>query len=288
MTALGAHHPSALLHLADVEHAFSTMPIVQMPPRAFETSRIHPLTLGVAFRLLHEAPRHRGHQCRGGRRMVARLTEEVRHPGRTVQQRHGDVEREPVVALELQRLGGRWSGRDRPARWLSLRAVAGADASGLCWPTARIHGKRRGQEARRRSERRAAPERSYPLARRLCAEGMECSQPDSFAAMRCEAGGSCADARDPGRHARCLREAGRGGWRDWQRAASLRTGGIFSAQGLREPVARSAGSSRMCARDYRNKSESGRPMCVGAPKMMYAAPAAVPPSSPPLPTMTSS
>ena len=108
--ALGAHYPGALLRLADVEHAFPAMPMAQILSRAFilafatfETNQVHPLALGVAFPLVDEAPRHRRHQGRRRHRMASYLTEEVRRAGRTLKQRHVDVEIEPIDAFELQR-----------------------------------------------------------------------------------------------------------------------------------------------------------------------------------------
>ena len=110
VAAFGAHHPGALLRLADVEHAFPTGELAQIPLRALilalaalEADQVYALALRVAFPLVDQAPRHRRHQRRRRHRMATYLTEEVRHAARALQQRHVDVEIQPVDAFELQR-----------------------------------------------------------------------------------------------------------------------------------------------------------------------------------------
>jgi hypothetical protein len=108
--ALGAHHPSLLLGLADEQDPLATreLPQIRLGHRLLalpllEGDHLDPVLLGEPLDRGHECPRHRRHQRGGCEEVFAMLAEEVRNTSFRLQNRDVDVEVHPVDALQLER-----------------------------------------------------------------------------------------------------------------------------------------------------------------------------------------
>jgi hypothetical protein len=107
---LGAHHPRLLLRLADVQHAFSVLEILQVLLRhvvlalpLLEVHHVHALLLGEAIHRRHERLGHRRHRRGRGKALSVVRMQIPHHPAHALQLRHVHIQVHPVDGLRLQR-----------------------------------------------------------------------------------------------------------------------------------------------------------------------------------------